>query len=147
MSLRRSLVLGILLLAVAIGGAFAYRGVVADTAADLDRLRAASTTALPIIQALERHRKERGGLPREAADIAGMVPDGIIAEDIGHLLHFDTGQAPGWVFEAGPDRTTYELSHRLEPDTRIFYRDAGGQGQWLWDRGDGVEPVPADAAP
>ncbi|MEJ1160719.1 hypothetical protein [Prosthecomicrobium sp. N25] len=147
MSLRRSILYGFFFIVLAIGAAVAYRGVSAQTEADRARLSGMAGEAAPIIAVLDRVRKERGALPHGAEDLAGLLPEGVLAEEIGYILRFDTGTAPGWLFVAAPGGHGYELSRRLGEEARLLYQDEDGKGRWLWDPGDGTGPAPVDLDP
>ena len=145
-SLRRIAVMALIVCVLLAGAALVLLGH-GDRSADQARWREAAAAAAPIVALVESYRRERGALPRDAGDLAGRVPDGLVAEDIGALIRFDTGTPPAWLYSLDADGTGFELSRKLGTDTKLVYSEEAGRGRWTYDPGDGNDPVPVEIHP
>jgi hypothetical protein len=109
--------------------------------------------ALPIIDALERYRKDRGVFPnperaREADALGSYLPSTVKVVRRGGWLAFETGGISPWTYHLlGDDGSGYTLSTKLGWDPRLVYRHSLGGGQWIFDPGDGSEGKPIALRP
>lgn len=147
MSFSRAIVVAVFGIILAFGAFAAWRGVMADRQADQVRLRETMTTAAPILAVLARARAERGGLPRSAGDVTGLLPDGVVADDVGPVIRFDVGAPPGWLYALSPDGEGFQMSRKLDQDARLVYLDEKGRGSWAYDPGDGGDLEPVELQP
>jgi hypothetical protein len=138
-SLRRSVVLGLVAVALLVGAAVAMLGVGRDDQAELERYRAAAAEAAPILAVLARYRSEHGRPPQVAEDLAGLLPEGIVADDLGDVVRLDTGAPPAWLYWPRPDGAGFEMSRKLGAEPKLVYADDNGSAQWIYDPGDGSD--------
>lgn len=143
----RTLFVGLAIVVVIAVAALAWRGVSQEQQADLAKLRETAATAAPILRAVDRARTERGAVPRTAGDLAGLLPEGVVADDLGPVIRFDVGAPPGWLFAVSPDGQGFEMSRKIDQDARLIYSDENGQGAWQYDPGDGSDPTPVELRP
>jgi hypothetical protein len=146
-SIRRLLVAAVAVLALLVAVAVAATAVVdvlGLRVAEPDRaaLTELARSGRPIIAALERYRQEHGAPPQAAADLAGLMPEGVAADDVGAFIRFDVGSPPGWLYSPAIEGNGYELTRMAGEDPKLIWSDQDGKGHWLYDAGDGADPVP-----
>jgi hypothetical protein len=99
--------------------------------------------ALPLIDAIERYRKERAVYPdsRTDADMAALapyLPGSVKVVHVCDRLEFDGGSLPRWIYSVwGQERAAYSLSIKLGWDPRLSYRREASGAQWVFEPGDG----------
>ena len=133
-----ALLLAVAVAATAVVDVLGLRVVEPDRAALTELAR----SGRPIIAALDRYRQDHGAPPQTAADLAGVMPEGVAADDVGAFIRFDVGSPPGWLYSPAIEGNGYELTRMAGEDPKLIWSDQDGKGHWLYDAGDGGDPVP-----
>lgn len=144
-SLSRILLIALAAVVVLLGMAVAVVGVRDGTTARKTQWMETARSADPILAGIARFRTERQALPGSAQDFAGYLPESVVADGIGHLVKLDVGAPPAWLYFIDPDTGGFVLTRKLDQDAKLVYRDDGGRGEWLYDAGDGGDPVGVDS--
>jgi hypothetical protein len=91
------------------------------------RLTYAARGARPVVEALDRYRRDHGAFPAEAGALAPYL--GATGPKVSHA------EMHGFDYDGGGDR--YVLSKKLGWDPTLRYEFEGGRGAWVFDPGDG----------
>jgi hypothetical protein len=100
--------------------------------------------ALPIIDALDRFRKDRGAYPAkteaEARVLAAYLPTSAKIIRAGNWLMFDAGGLSPWIYyPVEADGWAYSLSIKLGWDPRLVYLRNRDGARWVFVPGDGSD--------
>jgi hypothetical protein len=109
-------------------------------------------SALPIIDALDRFRADRGAYPSrseaETTALTAYLPTGVKIIRAGNWLMFDTGGLSPWAYyPAEADNSAYTLSVKLGWDPRLVYLRNRDGPRWVFVPGDGSEEKPVALRP
>ena len=115
----------------------------ADTGKTIPSSLSELTSAVrPVIAAIERYRGEKGFYPVTATDMAGRLPDGVLADQAGDTLSLDLGHGILWVYLRHPDGQGYELTRHITDGGSVVAETEHGTITWLFAESDDEDLSP-----